>query len=232
MIRKLIRNNSKLFTLGCCVYNLRNIFRIHLREGQLCASRALLNKVSIDIRGENNTVIVEDLCRLKNCTIMISGNHNTIRIGRHSNLTDTEFFIEDDGNEIIIGAHTAICGKTHLAAIEGTKIQIGSDCLFSSNIHFQTGDAHSILDMEGRRVNWSADIVIGDHVWVGTKVTCLKGTQVAEHSIIGACALVSGQFEQPNCILAGVPAKIVRRNINWSDRRVPVGELAPEFMND
>ena len=117
-----------------------------------------------------------------------------------------------------------------MAVIEGTSVTIGKDCLFSSDIQLRTGDSHSILNMEGRRINPSRDITLGDHVWVGTQAFCTKGAQVASHSIIGARALVTGVFEEPHCTLAGVPAKVVKRDVDWSIRRIPVGEKAADFQ--
>ncbi len=180
----------------------------------------------------DNEIIIEDFCRLKNCSIIITGSHNRIIIGKWSTLLNAELCIEDSGNEILLGEHTRILGKTHLAAIEGTKIIVGKDSMFSSDVHFRTGDSHSIVDMEGKRINGSADIVIGEHVWVGTKATCLKGAKVPDHSILGACALVTGQFDKPHCVLAGVPAKVVKENVDWSIHRVPVGEVPPDFLTE
>ncbi len=131
---------------------------------------------------------------------------------------------------MILGKKCKFYGKTHLAAIEGTTISIGDDCLFSSDIHFRTGDSHSLLDMQGRRINASRNITLGDHVWVGTKVTCLKGTKIPSHCTVGACALVTGQFETPHCAIAGVPARVVKEGIDWSLKRIPVGETAADFQ--
>ena len=229
--KELVMKYRPLVNLACSTYNLRNIFRKKIARGnQTTISCTLLKKVDFHISGKNNTVVIEDFCQLKNCSIIISGNNNIIHIGKWSTLINAEMCIEDDGNEIILGEHTRILGKTHLAAIEGTKILVGKDSMFSSDVHFRTGDSHSILDINGKRINGSDDIVLGEHVWVGTKVTCLKGARVPDHSIIGACALVTGKFQTPNCVLAGVPAKIVKENVNWSIHRVPVGEIAPDFM--
>ena len=229
--KELVVKYRPLVQLACNIYNLRNLFRQRSAgKGTVTTSCALLDKVDFHISGENNRVIIEDFSRLKNCAVYISGNNNTIRIGAWSTLIQAEFCIEDDGNEILLGEHTRILGKTHLAAIEGTKIIIGKDGMFSSDVHFRTGDSHSILDMDGKRINGSEDIVLGEHVWVGTKTTCLKGAMVPDHSIIGAGSLVTKKFSTPNCILAGVPAKIVKENVDWSIHRVPVGEVAPDFV--
>ena len=227
-----VMKNKSLVSAGCKLYNIRNFFRIKLKGkgNRLIAPCALLKKLNIIVSGNNNTIIIGDWTILNGASVYISGSNNVITIGEWCHLAGTELCIEDAGNRIEIGNKTKILGKTHLAAIEGTKISIGEDCLFSSDIHFRTGDSHSVLDMDGRRINASEDIVIGDHVWVGTKVTCLKGATVADHSIIGACALVTKKFAEPNCSLAGIPAKVVKTNTDWSIRRIPVGEIAEDFQ--
>ena len=230
--KELVVKYRPLVSLACLAHNLRNLFRIKKTGdgNQIIAPCALMKKVNIRIKGSNNKVIVGDFAQLNGASIYINGSNNVVKIGDWSYLGGTDLFIEDDGGSITIGSRTKFLGKTHLAVIEGTSITIGEDCLFSSDIQFRTGDSHSVLDLEGRRINASEDIVIGDHVWVGTKAFCTKGAKVAPHSIIGACALVTKAFEEPNCTLAGVPAKIVKRGVDWSIRRIPVGEIAKDFQ--
>ena len=229
--KELVMKYRGLVSLACRTHNLRNLFRIKKTGSgnRIIAPCALLKKVDIRIKGSNNTVVIGDFAQLKGAAITINGSFNHITIGDWSYLGGTDLFIEDDGGSIVIGSRTKFLGKTHLAVIEGTSITIGEDCLFSSDIQLRTGDSHSVLDMEGRRVNASEDIVLGDHVWVGTKAFLNKGARVASHSIVGACALVTKAFEAPHCALAGVPAKIVKRDVDWSIRRIPVGEKAKDF---
>lgn len=228
--KELVMKYRSVVSLACSVHNLQNVFRIkhkYMRRGnRIVAPCALLKKCTIEFGGVNNTVIIEDFSVLKNVSMYVYGDNNTIHIGPWCHLIQVEICTENSGNRICIGEHTKILGKTHLASIEGTAIQIGKDCLFSSDIHFRTGDSHSVLDMQGRRINASRDITLGDHVWVGTKVTCLKGASVADHCILGACALVTGTFEETNCVLAGVPAKVTKREVDWTLKRIPVGETA------
>lgn len=224
--KELVVRYRPLVALACSTHNLRNFFRVkkHGKGNRLTAPCALLQKVNIHFSGNHNTVIVEDFSTLKNVSLYISGDNNTIHIGPWCYLNQAEFCTENAGNTIAIGEHTRIMGQTHLAAIEGTKITIGEDCLFSSDVHVRTGDSHSVLNLEGKRINPSEDIVIGDHVWMGTKTTCLKGAVIPHHNIVGACALVTGKFEEPNCALAGVPAKVVKREVDWCLQRIPVEE--------
>ena len=229
--KELVVKYHGLVSLACRAHNLRNLFRIRKigNNNRIIAPCALLKKVNIRIKGSHNTVVVGDFAQLKGASIYINGSFNHITIGPWSYLGGTDLFIEDDSGSIVIGSRTKFLGKTHLAVIEGTSITIGEDCLFSSDIQLRTGDSHSVLDMEGRRINESRDIVIGDHVWVGAKAFLNKGAKVAPHSIVGACAMVTKAFDQPHCALAGVPAKVVKTGVDWSIRRIPAGEKAKDF---
>lgn len=169
----------------------------------------------------NNQIIVGDYSRLNGCTITIRGNNNTIVIGDHCVCNQGEFWIEDNNNMIEIGDDTALCGKIQLAAIDGTRINIGKQCLFSSGIDIRTGDSHSLIKKETKeRLNKSRDIMIGNHVWIGTRVTILKGTTVAENCMVGAASLLCKSYTAPNCVLAGVPANEVKHDVDWLAERI------------
>lgn len=171
--------------------------------------------------GPGNTLVVGDYARLKNCRFHIEGTGNTVVIGPWCHCENADFWIEDDGNTITLGEHTALRGDIQLAAMEGTQITIGRDCLFSSPVRIRTGDSHSILDKAtGKRINPSQSVTVGDHVWVGTGATILKGTKIPDGCVVGARGLLSRQYTTPNCVLAGVPAREVRQNIDWTQERI------------
>jgi acetyltransferase-like isoleucine patch superfamily enzyme len=210
-IRQLLKIHNK--TLG------HNKIRIG-RGNRIWTGSALLKRTSVLVYGVGNTIYIEDLSRLLDCRIYIRGNNNRMTIEKSVFLNEAELCIEDDDNTITIGEHTTIAGRTHLAAIEGTSIIIGTDCLFSSDIRFATGDSHSLTDLEGRRLNESESIVIGNHVWIGAKVICLKGVTVASNCMVGTGSLLNGRFEQENVVLAGNPARVLKSGINWLSERI------------
>lgn len=221
--KELVAKYPGLVGLACRLHNLLGVrVRGRKKGNQIIAPRALVKNTRFQFSGTGNRVIIGDFTRLNNVTFHISGNNNLVEIGPWCTMVGGSVWMEDASNLVRVGEHTRFLGDTHLAAIEGTSITIGRECLFSSAIQFRTGDSHSILDMEGRRINPSRDIVIGDHVWVGNGVVCLKGTRIASNCIIGTRALVSGQFRDENCAIAGVPAKVIRREVNWDIRRLPV----------
>ena len=172
-------------------------------------------------QGHNNRIIIGDYSRLLDCTLTIRGNNNIIRVGDRCTCKQAVFCIEDNSNVIELGNETSLCGQIQLAAIEHTTIKIGEKCLFSSKIDIRTGDSHSLVQKgTAKRLNYSSSIDIGNHVWVGTGVTILKGTSIAENCMVGACSLLCKQYSNPNCVIAGVPAKEVKRNIDWLAERI------------
>ena len=217
-VKNLIRRMRMIYvyTLG----NKLNVKHKGIKGNSVTYNRCFFKKLNIKIRGTGNQIILKDFSKLLNTKIFVYGNNNTISIGKECLLNNVTLWIEDNNNEISIGDKTTFHGETHLAAIEGTKIAIGEDCMFSSNILFQTGDSHSIIDIENNRINSSRDIRIGNHVWVGTRVTCLKNTEISDNCIIGATATVCGKHLKSNCIIGGVPAKILKENINWLRQRI------------
>lgn len=220
-IIKLISSHHKLFCFCSKLYNnlnLRN--KLNAKGCKVSIGVSVIKDLRIISHGHDNEIFIGDFVRIKNSTIVLHGNHNKIDIKDFSYLNQVELYTEDSNNEISIGLHTNICGKTHLAAIEGTKILIGDNCLLSRDLHFRTGDSHSILNMQGERINASRDIVIEEHVWIGTKVTCLKGVHVSRDSVVAATTTLCKEYNTPNAIIAGVPGKIIKTDVSWTDKRL------------
>lgn len=222
-VKEMLKRRSLLLRALIWTYNhisFSNIFRgLHGNVVNLCC--ALLRKTAIKINGQGNTITLEAGVRLTNCNIYVVGNGNKIFIGEYCDLNNVEIWIEDDNNEILIGDSSTFAGRTHIACIEGTRVDIGCDCMFSANIVVRTGDAHSILNKETQaRINPSKDVLIGNHVWVGNHATILKGTAIGDNSIVATEAIVTKKFEENNIVLAGNPAKIAKRGINWDRQRI------------
>lgn len=129
---------------------------------------------------------------------------------------------ETETNKIVVGEQLKIANTvTFLLGHGGGDICIGNDCMFASNVVFQTGDFHTVFDVNtGRVLNFNDDIVVGNHVWLATGCMLLKGANIADNSVVGARSIVNKKFDKPNVVIAGAPAKIVKENVNW-DVRAP-----------
>ncbi|MCM1378248.1 MAG: acyltransferase [Clostridium sp.] len=106
------------------------------------------------------------------------------------------------------GNVTIICDK---------EINIGDNCLFSWDIQIMDADFHKINNVNGKCINLPRAIEVGDNVWVCSKTIILKGTRIANGCVIGAGSVLTKQFNEENCIIAGNGnnCSIVRREISW-----------------
>lgn len=64
---------------------------------------------------------------------------------------------------------------------------------------------------------WPTDlpVKIGSGSWLGTGVVVLPGTELGRNVVVGAGAVVRGRFPD-HCVIAGVPARVVRRYVPGS----------------
>jgi acetyltransferase-like isoleucine patch superfamily enzyme len=108
----------------------------------------------------------------------------------------------------------------------GQRVTINRDCVIQCEGGLEIGDdtmiAHgcSIITSEHGQ---STDrpmrdqpiilrpVSIGRDVWLGARVIILGGSVLADGSIAAAGAVIKGQFSEPRTIVAGVPAKVIRR---------------------
>jgi maltose O-acetyltransferase len=52
-------------------------------------------------------------------------------------------------------------------------------------------------------------VVIGDNVWLGSRVMVLKGVTIGENSVVAAMSVVTKSIP-PNSIAVGNPARVIR----------------------
>ena len=130
---------------------------------------------------------------LDGCTI---GRGAVLTVGSFANLT--------------IGKNSYVTDGSQIAA--QNSISIGDNCAISFGV--------TIIDDDGHGFGlppYSAPIVIEDNVWIGCNVTILKGVTIGEGSVIAAGAVVTKSCP-PHSLMAGVPAKVIREGVNWTDK--------------
>lgn len=89
------------------------------------------------------------------------------------------------------------------------RIEIGEDVIFGPGVILRDSDSHQIVG-----TNSTSPIIIGDHVWVGTRAIILKGVTIGNGAIIAAGTVVTKDVPN-NCLVAGNPARIIKDNIVW-----------------
>lgn len=110
-----------------------------------------------------------------------------------------------------IGDHTKISGAVFYCH---ERITIEEYVNIGVGVRIYDGDFHPI-DWQKRRVSEPfatavAPVRICHDAWIGAYAMILKGVTVGERSIVGAGAVVVCDVP-PDCIVGGVPAKIIKR---------------------
>ncbi|SCP99688.1 acyltransferase [Anaerobium acetethylicum] len=216
-LRAYLKNNRGL--LKFCMHQYNSFASYKFKAGKdnyLDVGAALLKNSSLKIKGKNNRIVIGDLSRVVDCRIEITGNDNVIHLGDKVNINKTIINIAGDKNEFRMDRYSSTNANVEFGIMDGTKLLIGEDCMISRNTQFWTGDYHAILNTEGRRINPSEDVTIGNHVWIGTGTSVLKGAVVPDNSIVGASSLVTKKFSEENIIIAGNPARAVKSGVNWT----------------
>lgn len=111
-----------------------------------------------------------------------------------------------------IGERTSIGSRTVINV--GEELVIGSRCMIGWECNLLDTDFHQIVEEDGSRPPVTARTEIGDHVWLGTRVTVLKGVSIGAGAVIGAGSLVT-QDIPAGVLAAGHPAKVVRPIRLW-----------------
>jgi acetyltransferase-like isoleucine patch superfamily enzyme len=90
------------------------------------------------------------------------------------------------------------------------SIQIGDGVAISENVCIRDSDNHAI----GRKPH-AAAIKIGNRVWIGMNATVLKGVTIGDGAVIAAGSVVIEDVP-PRTLVAGVPAKVKKQDVNWA----------------
>ncbi len=231
-IRKMIKlfTSPRLFfvdairNIACQVYEEKNkpvIVKKLKISGLSDSSNTIHGKVSglsgfsvIKFRGGNNKLVIGKNVRLHDCEIVFTSSNAVIEI--HDNVTLMGTVRVNRDCSIIIGENTKFNKPSRIHAGECSNVIIGSDCLLA-NVNIRTSDSHSIIDMStNERINPAEDIIIGDHVWIAENVSIYKGVGIGFGSIIGAGSIVTRDVPE-NSMAVGVPAKVVKINVMWSE---------------
>lgn len=172
----------------------------------------------IKFQGDNNTIEIHapfgelylDITIYNNTTIIFNKSMYSRKISISG--------FDNNGNTIVFGQDFSTTDILHISLLRGDgNIYIGNDCMFAYNVTIQMGDGHAIYDKGTNEIiNNNKNIYVGNHVWACADTTFLKGAFVPDNSIVGTKSLITKKFNTPNIAIAGIPAKIVKNNINWT----------------
>lgn len=182
---------------------------------------------------------------------VVSGGSRRVRIGAGSSIGPRSRLVASGAGRIVIDGHcwfaadVEIDTGTELRIGNGTTVQrrcslmgttrLGRGCILAPNVFVSSG-THPfrylpelpIREQERRASQDSAvaasldrRVWIQDDCWLGTNVVVGPGVVIGRGSIVGANAVVL-QDVAPYSVVAGVPARVVGRRLEWVPPRAVV----------
>lgn len=156
------------------------------------------------------------ICSQSNC---FADDYGLIKIGKNCEIFGTLYSMGT--GKITIGDYSEVRENSFIGSVE--DVSIGNYVIISNNVKIYDNNNHPIdpavrknmciNGFYGDSWRWThsdhSPVIIKDNVWIGEKVTILKGVTIGEGSIIGCNSVVTKDVP-PYSIAAGNPAKVVK----------------------
>jgi acetyltransferase-like isoleucine patch superfamily enzyme len=111
--------------------------------------------------------------------------------------------------KVSIGAKTVIGQECTISAFQ--HVSIGRECIVADRVMLIDFD-HGVTEVE-RPIRlqgiYKRDVRVAHNVWIGYGACILRGVSIGENSVIGTSTVVTKDV-QPNAVIAGAPARVVR----------------------
>jgi len=118
--------------------------------------------------------------------------------------------IESLGGVVRIGDDVSIGQNFHLVSC--SNVQIGEGTTISANVFISDVDhEYEAIGLHVLKQNLSVkNTIVGTNCFIGYGSVVLPGTILGKQNIVGANSVVKGSFPD-FCVIAGAPAKIIKR---------------------
>lgn len=166
----------------------------------------IVNKLMFDYDLMNEQEIIDLASGLPNKILRWLGEHHP------DNRTRKVFFRLTNvtiGTGVVLHKHIAISDDYEKMVFIGDRVAIGN----FTNLICSSAPNNSKLqynDYVAEKLTVKKPIYIGNDVWIGMNVTILPGVTIGSSSIVGSGSIVTRDVE-PNTVVAGNPAKLIRK---------------------
>jgi acetyltransferase-like isoleucine patch superfamily enzyme len=127
------------------------------------------------------------------------------------------------GDAVITIGDRCMLGKG-IGIVGHERIELGDD-IWTGHYVYVTDQNHGYEDLDlpiGTQLWKNEPVTIGRGSWLGHGAVVLPGSRIGEHVVIAAGAVVAGLDVPDRSVVAGVPARIIKR---WVEGR---GWVAPD----
>ena len=180
----------------------------------------LINKLTGYECSDTLLVLATDVPWLS--SLLVSGAGSTVFLGPESEFTAGNIYCGANSSVIFDGGVTAT-REAVVDARNGGSITAKWGQLWAANVYVATDDMHRLESLEtGARLNpYGATITLGRHLWLGRDVIVTGHVEIGDNTVVGTRSMVRGQKIPANTAVAGVPARVIREGVTWSEDDLP-----------
>lgn len=115
-----------------------------------------------------------------------------------------------DGSRLIVGNYSQLGQNSRFAGSVtiGSSVMMGPDVVIMAVTHDISDTSRTMIHTDNPSIE--SPVLIGNNVWIGTRVIIMPGVHIGDNSIVGAGAVVTKSFG-PNSVIGGVPAKLIKQ---------------------
>lgn len=190
------------------------------------------SKIKRNVSAGINNIYFNGTCAFKFGEKAYIDNKGSLSLGSNSiSFKERPVWLRIDNNgKLVVNGDASIFYDGDIVIFSNGLFEIGSsfinsDCKIRCHKHIKIGDdcaiSHdfTVMDSDAHEINGevkTAEVIIEDHVWIGTRVTILPGVHVRTGAIIAAGAVVTKDV-LPHTIVAGCPARVVKEGVTWKE---------------
>ena len=143
--------------------------------------------VTLDVRGGDASIELSDRVSIGRFST-IAAKHGEIKLSAGCN----------------IGSYCRVA--TNSKVVLGESVLVGAYCYIGPGNHTEGDESEPLIS---RPMDIRGGVEIGDHAWLGARVTVLDGVKIGKHAIIGAHSLVTTDVPDWG-VAVGSPARVIR----------------------
>lgn len=180
----------------------RDLKNSNLKPGDRCD----IDKSAILIFNDNSNIILNRENRIGRHTELQPCKNGTIKIGYGTSIQDRNIILGDVefGNFCLTAPNVYISSGRHYFE--------QSPCLYIKDQDAIVRSTPSLSRQHSRKV------VVEDDVWIGINSVLMPGITIGRGSVIGSNSVVTKNVE-PFSIMAGAPARLMRKRINLDSKQ-------------
>lgn len=148
----------------------------------------------------------QDYIKTHDCSTLYFGDNAVLKInGRFAMHGHSSIMVHTNAT-LEIGDNTYLNGGS-IDCSEG--IYIGNDCAIADGVQIMDNSWHAVNGASQKQ-----EVRIGNKVWIATNALIMPGVTIGDGAIIAAGAVVTKDVPA-RCMVAGVPATVIKENVDW-----------------